>query len=62
MHTLWAPVDRSPKCHLVSGRTAKTPVHTFMINRSLQIPEDVLLPIVPKYRFVKDQPERHLIG
>ena len=56
-----ATVDRRFQPKLVSTGAAEIPLHGLSVASFAQVPEDVLLSIVPKHSFAKDQSERHLV-
>lgn len=62
MRAFSASIDRGVESQPVLSRTAKTPPHVFTVVPFLQVPENVLLAIVPEYGFAKDQAERHFVG
>lgn len=62
MHARTTAVDRRLKAYPVSRRAGKLPLHCFAIAHFLQLPEDVLLPVVPEHGFAKDKAERHFVG
>ena len=61
MHARAASVDRRFQPNSISCDAAKIPLYVFPVSRFPQIAEDVLLSIVPKHSFTKDQSERHLV-
>ncbi len=56
-----ATVDRRFQPKLVSASAAESPLHVGSVAGFTQVPEDVLLSIVPKHGSAKDQSERHLV-
>jgi len=61
MHAGAAAVDRRFQSKLVSSGAAEIPLHVFAVAGFAQVPEDVLLSIVPEHGFAKEQSERHLV-
>lgn len=57
-----ATVDGRVKAYPVSRRAGKLPLHCFAVARFLQLPEHMLLRVVPEDRFAKDKAERHFVG